>query len=541
MEKYKVVDLFAGAGGLSLGFEQTKKFEIKVAFENSPYMQETYRANHPNVDVQGDVCTADYAQIQRDHGEIDVVIGGPPCQGFSNANRQKNHVISQNNKLVKQYVRAILELKPKAFVMENVSMLRSDVHRFFLEAGDDELVKKYGIPVTKTQVVLLDKDHLFPGAADVVKSKKTIAHYLWDEKDYHILNVIYKASKNIEKLDATLKKYRAQLIALCDKFFVSDYDGEHYIIQQNCRAFLALRKYYNGELNVDAIKCEIENAIMIQRMVSRANEIFENNITVDDYTEENGLIATIRSFAVHDYIQAILGSEEFGYVMTSDVLCAADFGVPQKRMRFVLMGVKRSISETIALPKGRFKDGEYRTVRDAIEDIEDVPPVFSLADDVGIQVEEVATGELGTLLRDSQTLRNHITTSTTATAMERFKALKQGENFHSLDDSLKTTYTDASRTQNTIYLRLSYDEPSGTVVNVRKSMWVHPTLDRAISVREAARLQTFPDSFVFCGTKDKQYQQVGNAVPPIMAKVIAKKIAKLLKKQQNAGDDNNGY
>ena len=205
------------------------------------------------------------------------------------------------------------------------------------------------------------------------------------------------------------------------------------------------------------------------------------------------------------------------------------------------MGVKRSISETIALPKGRFKDGEYRTVRDAIEDIEDVPPVFSLADDVGIQVDEVATGELGTLLRDSQTLRNHITTSTTATAMERFKALKQGENFHSLDDSLKTTYTDASRTQNTIYLRLSYDEPSGTVVNVRKSMWVHPTLDRAISVREAARLQTFPDSFVFCGTKDKQYQQVGNAVPPIMAKAIAKKIAKLLKKQQNAGDDNNGY
>ena len=541
MEKYKVVDLFAGAGGLSLGFEQTNKFEIKVAFENSPYMQETYRANHPNVDVQGDVCVADYAQIQRDHGEIDVVIGGPPCQGFSNANCQKNHVISQNNKLVKQYVRAILELKPKAFVMENVSMLRSNVHRFFLEAGDDELVKKYGIPVTKTQVVLLDKDHLFPGAADVVKSKKTIDHYLWDEKDYHILNVIYKTSKNIEKLGATLEKYRAQLIALCDKFFVSDYDGEHYIIQQNCRAFLALRKYYNGELNVDAIKCEIENAIMIQRMVSRANEIFENNITVDDYTEENGLIATIRSFAVHDYIQAILGSEEFGYVMTSDVLCAADFGAPQKRMRFVLMGVKRSISETIALPKGRFKDGEYRTVRDAIEDIEDVPPVFSLADDVGIQVDEVATGELGTLLRDSQTLRNHITTSTTATAMERFKALKQGENFHSLDDSLKTTYTDASRTQNTIYLRLSYDEPSGTVVNVRKSMWVHPTLDRAISVREAARLQTFPYSFVFCGTKDKQYQQVGNAVPPIMAKAIAKKIAKLLKKQQNAGDDNNGY
>ena len=51
-----------------------------------------------------------------------------------------------------------------------------------------------------------------------------------------------------------------------------------------------------------------------------------------------------------------------------------------------------------------------------------------------------------------------------------------------------------------------------------------------ISIREAARLQTFPDSFIFCGTKDKQYQQVGNAVPPIMAKAIAKKLASQLKR-----------
>jgi len=52
-------------------------------------------------------------------------------------------------------------------------------------------------------------------------------------------------------------------------------------------------------------------------------------------------------------------------------------------------------------------------------------------------------------------------------------------------------------------------------------MWIHPQKDRAISVREAARLQSFPDSFIFCGKKDSQYQQVGNAVPPMMAKAIA--------------------
>ena len=70
-------------------------------------------------------------------------------------------------------------------------------------------------------------------------------------------------------------------------------------------------------------------------------------------------------------------------------------------------------------------------------------------------------------------------------------------------------------------------------------MWIHPTLNRAISVREAARLQTFPDSFVFCGSKDKQYQQVGNAVPPIMAKSIAKKLAKTLN-DNLIKDKNNG-
>ena len=73
------------------------------------------------------------------------------------------------------------------------------------------------------------------------------------------------------------------------------------------------------------------------------------------------------------------------------------------------------------------------------------------------------------------------------------------------------------------------DKVCGTVVNVRKSMWIHPTLNRAISVREAARLQSFPDEFEFVGTKDSQYQQVGNAVPPKLAKKIAEHILKYLK------------
>lgn len=538
---YKVVDLFAGAGGLSLGFMQTQKYDIKVAFENSPYMQDTYRLNHPGVEVQGDVCTADYDAIKKKYGEIDVVIGGPPCQGFSNANRQKNHAISQNNMLVKQYIRAILELKPKAFVMENVSMLKSDVHRFYMEESDIETVKKCGVPVKSTPLHLLDAEYVFDGALDIVKDQQKIQQYLWPEQHYFELNVIYKAAKNLDKMKSALAKHKKKLCAAAADYAKSS-DKSH-ISRVSADAFQAVLDYYSGELDASALKSKIEPAIMIQRMLSKAQEIYENHIVVDAYSVEDGIAAVIRSFAVYDYLEKVLQAPENDYVLDKGVLCAADYGAPQKRMRFVVIGIKRSISPKVALPKGRFDADEYRTVRDAISDLEDVTPVFDLEDDKnGIRIERKENlNELASALRNAEVLRNHIVTKTTDIAMERFRALKQGQNFHALDESLKmNTYTDAARTQNTIYLRLNYDEPSGTVVNVRKSMWIHPTLDRAISVREAARLQTFPDSFVFCGSKDKQYQQVGNAVPPIMAKSIAKKLAKILKDNLPEGEQRGG-
>lgn len=526
---YTVIDLFAGAGGLSLGFSQTQKYEVKVAFENSPYMQETYRKNHPNTEVQGDVCIADYDEIKRKYGEIDVVIGGPPCQGFSNANRQKNHAISQNNMLVKQYLRAILELKPKAFVMENVSMLKSEVHRFYMEKADVDIVKQYEIPVKVTQLSLLEEQYIFEGVLDILQDPQRIAAYIWEASDYYELNVIYKASKNIAKLEAALQKHKAKLEKTI-KRHLEGHDTGH-ITSESKKAFSALSDFYAGRLSASEVKPKIEPAIMLQRMLSKALEIHNHDIIVDSYSLAKGVCANIQSFAVFDYLKGILEKIKDGYEIDSDVLCASDYGAPQKRMRFVVIGIKRSISTKIALPKGCFDKDEYRTVRDAIEDLEDVEPFFDLEEDKDgiIIAQKAGLGELAESLRNSDILKNHIVTKTTDTAMERFKALKQGENFHSLDESMKSnTYTDASRTQNTIYLRLNYDEPSGTVVNVRKSMWIHPTLDRAISVREAARLQTFPDSFVFCGSKDKQYQQVGNAVPPIMAKSIAEKLARVL-------------
>ena len=228
-----------------------------------------------------------------------------------------------------------------------------------------------------------------------------------------------------------------------------------------------------------------------------------------------------------DYIKAILENEPYNYILNEGTLNAIHYGAPQRRERFIIVGVKKDVNRKYIFPEVQFKEGEYRTVHDAISDIQDIEPATEVNGNyIELEPHPDAVG-LEKELR-GRLLYNHITTATRTTAMERFKALKSGENFHDLDPALKTTYSNADRTQNTIYMRLKYNEPSGTVVNVRKSMWIHPELDRAISIREAARLQTFPDSFIFEGTKDSQYQQVGNAVPPYLARAIAESILAVL-------------
>ncbi|KUO63549.1 MAG: cytosine methyltransferase [Gracilibacter sp. BRH_c7a] len=522
--KYSIVDLFAGAGGLSYGFLQTGRFYIKAAFENNPNAQKTYKRNHGNAEVYNDVSDALSDEIKAKLGKVDVVIGGPPCQGFSNANRQKNHAISQNNSLVKKFVQTVLHLNPRSFVMENVSMLQSDIHRFYVDETDAETIKKYGIKTSPSEIQLLDAEIMFPGIADIAKSITQISNYLWNEKDYLSLNVVFKTRNNPKKLCATLRKHKKRLLILAENLVTSLNENDH-VLKHNHAAGIAIQGYYAAAESNEAAEelCKaIMPTIMLQRMFSKAKEILDNRIKVDRYLTENGLVAHVTSMAVIDYVKSILEASSTGYIINSGILSSADFGAPQKRMRFVLIGVKKSMCYDVKLPIGTFSEANYRTVKDAIEDLEEIEAATEVSDqEVSLPAVPKDISELGKLLRDSKNLCNHVSTATTPEALKRFKKIKQGGNFHSLPPELKTTYSDTERTQKTIYLRLKYDEPSGTVVNVRKSMWIHPVKHRALSIREAARLQTFPDSFVFFGTKDSQYQQVGNAVPPMLARAIA--------------------
>jgi DNA (cytosine-5)-methyltransferase 1 len=535
---YSVVDLFAGAGGLSYGFSQTGRFEVRAAFENNIHAQKTFKKNHGNAKIYDNVAYALTNKTKNELGRIEVVIGGPPCQGFSNANRQKNHAISQNNSLVKQFVQAVLNLRPTAFVMENVSMLRSEVHYFLVDENDSDTIENYKITTSDKDISLLDAKFIFEGVIEIASDIDAIARYLWREKDYLILNVIYKTRKSNDKLAVALKKHERNLLTLAENLAEQQYDNDH-ILRQYHIAGEAIKQYFSAKHTDKAAKhlCEaIEPTIMIQRMLSKTKELHDNKIVVSEYSCNHGLVAKVKSMAVVDYIESIFGDSSNGYGITKGIMSAATFGAPQKRMRFVVVGIKKEKSGDIELPGGHLSEDEFYTVEDAIKDLENIKTTLDVKmGDEGIQLPTIPENIswLGRQLRDSAVLYNHVSTATSEDALERFKAIKQGDNFHSLAPELKASYSDPIRTQNTIYQRLNYNEPSGTVLNVRKSMWIHPMEDRALSIREAARLQTFPDSYVFCGTKDAQYQQVGNAVPPILAKAIAEQLCRYLDKSED--------
>lgn len=227
-----------------------------------------------------------------------------------------------------------------------------------------------------------------------------------------------------------------------------------------------------------------------------------------------GLLETEKGFFLDLIINQLT---LLGYVSSFAALNSASFGIPQVRNRLFVVGNRRG-------RKFVFPTASYSkvTVAEAISDLPDIDNGASIS---WLPYAHMAPSKYAEILRGNlKGCANNIATNSASHIVERYKHVPQGGNWEDIPIALMKNYKDRTRCHTGIYHRLRPDAPSVVLGNFRKNMLIHPSKDRGLSVREAARLQSFPDSFEFCGSIGFQQQQVGNAVPPKLAEEIFRQL-----------------
>lgn len=255
---------------------------------------------------------------------------------------------------------------------------------------------------------------------------------------------------------------------------------------------------------------------------------------------------------------------ELGYRMEAKILLAADFGVPQLRRRVFFIGSREG--EPIAFPRPTHCDpslwSEYNLPFAEMSSIgqkngvENLPPHITVADAISdlpplgeLDGDEVSAYEIDPQSTYQRLMRgrrkrlfNHVTSGQSPAERKMIRALKPGENWRALPKSIlpkrfeKIRPYDAS----TLIMRMRWERPSYTITTksaeVTSGAFIHPEQHRTISVREAARLQSYPDGFRFYGSQMEQRRQIGNSVPPLLARHLGNAVSSMLQGTQEDDD-----
>ena len=205
---------------------------------------------------------------------------------------------------------------------------------------------------------------------------------------------------------------------------------------------------------------------------------------------------------------------KMGYKIQYKILCAADYGVPQMRRRVVFVGYKKGDFEYPSENK------TYVTCKMALSDL---PP---LIDELGSEEMPYASGAKNNyqkiMRENSNVVHNHVAANHSEKVQKIISLVPAGGNYKDLPEEFKN-----SRNFHVAWTRFPDDRPAPTIDTGHRHHF-HYKYNRVPTVRECARIQSFPDDFVFLGNKTQQFRQVGNAVPPLMAEAIANKITELL-------------
>ncbi len=214
--------------------------------------------------------------------------------------------------------------------------------------------------------------------------------------------------------------------------------------------------------------------------------------------------------------------KKMGYNISCKILCAADYGVPQMRKRLIFMGVRKDVGEP-HFPDPIYDEKNYITCRDAISDL---PSRESeLGENTDIYNDFPKTKYQIKMRGICKVLSNHVGTNHTTLVKETIALVPEGGNYKDLPEGWGE-----SRKFNEAWTRYDGNKPSKTIDTGHRNHF-HYKYNRVPTVRENARLQSFPDDFVFLGTKTQQYRQVGNAVPPLLGFALANELIKILEKE----------
>ena len=244
--------------------------------------------------------------------------------------------------------------------------------------------------------------------------------------------------------------------------------------------------------------------------------------------------------------------ENLGYKVSYSIINAKYFGVPQDRIRFFMIGTRKEEFDFSSLPNENLSTEKLITLNEAISDLPKFKDGEKIQEDNVLKYSSKPLNKYQQKMRvGSNNIYNHIPMKHTHRLIERFKHIP-------IDGDMKNVPTNHSarergnptkisyRKYHQNHRRLNPDKPSKTITASFYSSFIHPFQNRNLTVREAARIQSFPDTFVFKGKRTTlskkllekkgifedihldQFNQVGNAVPPILAKNIARSLKNYL-------------
>ena len=225
-----------------------------------------------------------------------------------------------------------------------------------------------------------------------------------------------------------------------------------------------------------------------------------------------GLVSLFKGQIKNSIIERLTN---LGYKVGYRILCAADYGVPQSRKRVVFVGLKKEFFDF-----DRIKEEDMVTCEMALSDL---PPLIDSLGEDPAEYETLPQNEYQKLMRkNSVQVHNHIAAAHSEKVRNIIALVPDGGNYKDLPDEYRNT-----RNFHVAWTRFRSDKPAPTIDTGHRHHF-HYKYNRVPTVRECARLQSFPDDFIFEGNKTQQFRQVGNAVPPIMAKAIAEALLEYL-------------